>query len=73
MKVELKAASFFLSQATDSSTPAIPAAVLTSQTHQEDPRANPPPTTPLMELSALSSTTDGPVDNDDIDKWFEPF
>jgi len=65
MKVELKAASYFLSQVTDSSTPA---PVLTSQYHQEDLRANPPPTTQPIEL-ALSTTDDlfETVDN----PWFD--
>jgi len=62
MKFELNAASCFLSQATESSTPAIPAPVLTSQFHQEDLRANPPPTTPFHEL-ALSPPTGDLFDN----------
>jgi len=68
MKVELNAASWYLSQVTESSTPAIPAQVLTSQFHQEDLRANPPPTTHSNEL-ALSSTTGDLFDTTDDNEW----
>jgi len=66
MKVELSAAMCFLSQVTDSSTPT---PVLTSQYHQEDLRANPPPTTQLIELALFSTTDDlfETVDN----PWFD--
>jgi len=54
-KVELHAASYFLSQATDSSTPA---PVPTSQSHQNDLRANSLPTTLSNELALPSTTND---------------